>query len=80
MGCAVGGVAPLVAYLLNGYSLLTTGYFSHPLSLYVLAAAVNLLIVRFFYRSERDRSGRGILLVTFLALLLLLFTTKLSLA
>ena len=52
----------------------------HPLGLYVIAAAINLLLTRLLYRKALDRSARGVLLVTFMALLLLIFIDKLSLA
>ena len=52
----------------------------HPMSLYVVAAAVNMLLVRFLYRGGLSRSAQGVVLVTFVALLFLIFTDKLSLA
>jgi len=51
----------------------------HPLTLYVVAAAINLLLLRFFFRRALDRTGRGVLLVTFLAVILLIFIDKQSL-
>lgn len=77
-GVAVGVLAPVVSYLLKLFSPL--GATMHPLSLYVVAAAINLLLVRFFYRRELDRSARGILLITFVAALFLIFMEKLSFA
>lgn len=78
MGCLVGVIAPAIAYLLRTFS--SVGTTMHPLSLYVLAAAINLLLLRFLYRGGLDRIAQGVLLVTFLAVLFLIFIDKLSLA
>ena len=51
----------------------------HPLTPYVIAATINLLLLRFFFRQALDRSARGILIITFLALILLIFIDKQSL-
>ena len=51
----------------------------HPLSLYVVAATINLLLARFFFRKGSDRVAYGIVLITFVALLFLIFTSKRSL-
>ncbi|GGH01168.1 hypothetical protein GCM10007415_41540 [Parapedobacter pyrenivorans] len=64
-------------------ALLISSLFSigiQPLSLYVIAALINLLFIRFFYRSMLEQPARGVILITFVASLLLIFTEKLSLA
>ncbi|MGV3761682.1 hypothetical protein [Parapedobacter sp.] len=78
LGCLLGVLAPALACLLKAFSPLAVTM--NPLSLYVIAAAINLLLLRFFYRQALDRSARGVLLVTFVALLFLIFIEKLSLA
>lgn len=77
LGCLVGVLAPSVAYWLKTSASL--GMATHPLSPYVVAAAINLLLIRFFYRKGLDRCAQGILLITFVAALLLVFIDKLSL-
>jgi len=77
LGSLLGASAPAVAYILKVFSPLGTTM--HPLSLYVIAAGINLLLLRFFYRQARERTARGVLLITFLALVLLIFIEKLSL-
>lgn len=77
-GVVVGVIAPLAAYLLKLFSSLGTTM--HPMSLYVIAATINLLLFRFFYRRSLDQSANGVLLVTFIAVLCLIFIEKLSLA
>lgn len=78
LGSLLGVLAPLVASLLKAFSSLGTTM--HPLSLYVIAAVINLVIIRTFFRQSLDRSARGVLMVTFVALLLLIFIEKLSIA
>jgi len=78
LGLLVGAFGPAAASLLKAFTPLGTTM--HPLSLYVLAAVVNILLVRFFYRQALERSARGVLMITFVALLLLIFIEKLSLA
>ncbi|WP_262248892.1 hypothetical protein [Parapedobacter soli] len=73
-GGVLGAITPTVACLLKVFSPL--GATMHPLSLYVIAAVVNLLLIRFFYRRELDRTARGLLLVTFVALLFLIILDK----
>lgn len=78
LGLFVGALGPAAAGLLKTFTPL--GATLHPLSLYVIAAVVNILLVRFCYRQALDRSARGVLMITFVALLLLIFIEKLSLA
>lgn len=77
LGCLSGGVSPAVAYLLKVSTSLGTTM--HPLSLYVVAGVFNLLLIRFFYAKGLDRCAQGVLLITFVAVLLLIFIDKLSL-
>lgn len=73
----MGVFAPLAACLLKAFSSL--GSTMHPLGLYVIAAAANLVLIRFFYRQELDQSARGTLMITFVALILLIVIDKPSL-
>ncbi|SEL79277.1 hypothetical protein SAMN05421740_11063 [Parapedobacter koreensis] len=79
-GCLVGLLAPIVAYVITAwfasFNIIIGG---KPLGLYVIAALINLLFVRFFYRNGLERSARGVILVTFVSVLLLIFIEKLSL-
>jgi len=78
LGLLLGAFGPVAARLLKAFTPLGTTM--HPLSLYVIAAVVNILLVRFFYRRALERSAQGVLMITFVALLLLIFIEKLSLA
>jgi len=72
-GCAIGAVAPAIAHLLTLFTSWNMMLGNKPLSLYVISALINLLLVRFFYRNALERSARGVVLITFVAALLLIF-------
>lgn len=76
-GCVVGLVPPAAAHLLISFTSLSVG--NQPLSLYVIAALINLLLLRFFYRRSLEQSARGVIFITFVASLLLIYTEKLTL-
>ncbi len=69
-GILSGLAAPLLAML---FTEVWAFSFRQPHTLYVLAALVNLLLVRFYYRSGRELAARGVILVTFAAMLSLLW-------
>lgn len=78
-GVLIGMLAPIVAYLVDTYTNLQATFFAEkPIALYVLAALVNLIIIRFTYRSGKDALAKGVVLITFLAMLFLIFATKLK--
>jgi len=77
-GAALGLLMPAVAHILTKYTSLPFLIGSKPLGLYVIAALINLLLVRYFYRNGREPMARGVILITFALVLLLIFTTKLS--
>lgn len=76
-GVAIGVIAPLLAYALTVYTDWLHFLRAKPISFYVLAAVINLTLLRYAYRRELENTGRGIILVTFLATLLLIFTQNL---
>jgi hypothetical protein len=78
-GVGIGLLPPIIAHVLP---MLIPGILSHgfkPLGLYVIAALINLFLVRYFYRRELEPTARGVLLITFALAMLLIFTKKLSL-
>lgn len=75
-GAGLGLIAPALAVLLTRFAQLPDFLAAKPLSLYVIAALINLLMVRYFYRNEQDLSGRGVVLVTFIGLLVLIVTGR----
>ncbi len=78
IGVAIGLLAPVAAYVLTKVTAWDMQLGGKPLSIYVIAALINLLLVRFFYRNARERSARGVILITFAAALLLIFTDSLK--
>lgn len=72
IGFLLGLIAPVIAYVLSHYNLTGVDLSEKGLSFYVLAALVNVLIVRYFYRRERGNTASGVILITFIAGLLLM--------
>lgn len=74
LGVLIGALAPAVSYLLTVFTSVQTSFFAEkPIALYVIAATINLVILRFSYRSGKDLLGKGVILITFVAMLLLIF-------
>ncbi len=71
-GAVLGVICPLLAYLATTFTELQAMLFAQkPIALYVIAAVINLIAVRFIYRSGREATAKGIILVTFLAMVVL---------
>ncbi|MEJ5055364.1 hypothetical protein [Sphingobacterium sp. MYb382] len=80
-GLALGLIAPLLAFLLERYSGLVEALLGEKrLGIYFVSVILNLLIVRFFYRSnpQKDRLAKGVMLITFVAMLVLLYIHKID--
>lgn len=75
-GFLLGTIAPLVAFLLAEHSPLGDYFTNKPLTLYAIAAVVNLLTLRYFYKQGLTKSGGGMMAATFLGLILLLLFKK----
>ena len=73
VGFLLGAIAPLIAYLFTEYTTLGARFANKPLLLYAIAAAVNLLLVRYYYKRQASKTGGSIMGITFVGLLLLLF-------
>jgi hypothetical protein len=69
-GLLSGLAAPLLAML---FTEVWTFSLRQPHTWYVLAALANLLLLRFHYRNGREQAARGVILVTFVAMLSLLW-------
>jgi len=70
----LGLLAPLVAGALSHFSPINLMLSGKPLTLYVVAGAINLLLARQFYRQGADQSANGTILITFVSTLLLILT------
>lgn len=75
-GMGAGLIMPVVAYLLSSYTHWITYIGNKPLGFYVLAALINLLLVRYFYRNDGENTARGVIMITFLGLLVLIITKQ----
>ncbi len=78
-GLGIGLLAPLCAHVLTRFTTLSVPFGSKQLGLYVIAALINLLVVRYLYWKGLEQAARGVILITFVSAMLLIFTTKLSL-
>lgn len=79
LGMVIGVIAPLASYLLTQYTSLQQDYFvEKPIAIHVLAAAINLVVVRFAYRAGKESLAKGVMLLTFLAMVVLIWLTKLK--
>lgn len=79
VGLLIGLVFPLIAFLLTKYTDLSTRIFGgKEIGFYAVAVLVNMLLVRQFYRPSllKDNMAKGVVMITFLALILFLYTHK----
>lgn len=75
IGVILGIVFPILAYVLVNYTTISSQLFSDkPTAPYFLAAAINLIACWISYKKEFDKLANGIILVTFLGMMFLIFT------
>lgn len=76
-GGLVGIIAPILAYILTEYTAIQQSFFDEkPIAIYVIAAVINLVLVRFSFRAGHESFAKGIVLVTFIAMLILLVISR----
>lgn len=73
LGVLLGAVAPLIALLFTEFTSLGQRFADKPLTLYAIGGAVNLLLVRYYYKQQTSRTGGGVMGITFVGLILLLY-------
>ncbi|GEM_PF-231688 len=79
IGLSGGTVFPLLAFLLVRFTDLELHFLPEkPMATYTIAVLINLIFLRFAYRSGNDQVGKGIIMVTFLAMVLYLITHKVT--
>ena len=78
IGMAIGLIFPMLAYLLTTYT--TRMFATKPFLLYIVAGAINLVLIRLFYRktTSLEKSAKGVMLVTFLGMLVFLYFHKMN--
>jgi hypothetical protein len=72
-GCLLGLVAPIIAFIMSQFNLTGIDIGNKTLSFYVIAALINLLLMRYYYRNGMGNSARGIILITFIGAMAMLF-------
>lgn len=70
VGALLGLILPLLAYFIAEVIFKDQITPSKPGVPYLIAIAVNLLLARFSFKSETDKTATGILIITFLVLIL----------
>jgi len=79
IGVGIGAAFPALAHVLVRFTDLELHFLPQkPMAIYTLAVLVNLVLLRFVYRAGNDHTGKGILVSTFLAMLLYLLTHKVT--
>ena len=79
IGVGIGAVSPTLAHVLVRFTDLELHFLPQkPMAIYTLAVLVNLVLLRFVYRAGNDHTGKGIVVSTFLAMLLYLLTHKVT--
>ncbi|WP_156307544.1 hypothetical protein [Sphingobacterium endophyticum] len=79
VGFLLGLIFPLLAFILMRYTDVQSQLFpDKPTGLYVIAAAINLVGCWISYKKEMDKFGNGLVLATFLGMMLLVFTKNIS--
>lgn len=79
IGCFIGVISPLIAFVASYNNLIGEFIKSDKISApYVIAAVINLIIVRLSYRYSKENFGKGVIIVTFLAMIILIFGGKLK--
>ena len=79
-GVLLGLAAPVAAHLLTAFTNWAALLSGKDIALYVAAALANLLLVRYYYRHGMENTARGLILVTFVATIVLIFAKNLSVA
>ena len=78
LGLLIGLIFPLLAYLFSEVFLHREIIEEKPGVPYLIAVVLNLIVMRYTYKAAADKTGSGIMIVTFLVLVLVfIFKIKL---
>jgi hypothetical protein len=72
----IGLLSPIVAFLSTSQFESNLRLLGKDDILYVISAAINLLLLRYYFKTERDNTGNGIFLSTFLCVFIFFFFLK----
>lgn len=78
-GFLLGLIAPFIAFIMDQFNLTGIDIGDKNLSFYVIAALLNLILMRYYYRNEMGNTARGIILITFIGAMAVLFFRKAAL-
>lgn len=70
-GILVALIFPGLAWLTEFILKTNTYIVNRPAVPYVIAIAINLLLIRFCFKKDADQTGKGIMLATFISMLLI---------
>lgn len=71
LGLVAGMILPGVAWLVFGFLLKNkAAVFNKPAIPYLVAIAVNLFIIKYLFRKGDDQTGMGVILSTFVAMII----------
>ncbi len=76
LGICIGLLSPIVAFLSTSQFERNLRLLAKDDILYVISAAINLLLLRYYFKAERDNIGNGIFLSTFLCVFIFFFFLK----
>ena len=72
-------ICPFIAFVLTRYTELQAHLFADkPTGFYILSAGINLIACWICYKKGFDKVGNGLILATFLGMLILVFTKNIS--
>ena len=71
LGLLTGAVAPAIAWIVFGYLLHNDAMIMNkPGVPYLIAVGINLVLIRFAVKRGLDQTSRGIMIITFVAMVL----------
>jgi hypothetical protein len=78
LGLLAGAIAPVIAWIIFDYILHNDALIMNkPGVPYLIAIGINLVLIRFAVKRGLDQTSRGIMLITFVAMVLL-FVLKIN--
>jgi len=70
VGILIGLIFPAVAWVVSWYLRNAIDIINRPALPYLVAIALNLIALRFLQKKELDQTGRGLMLATFVVMIL----------
>lgn len=77
-GFILGSIFPLLAFAVNKWTDWGMLFSNKPAAFYVLAGLINLFVMRWYFRHDGENTGRGLIMITFIGALILIFTKTIT--